>query len=129
MTAEPTPQIRQILHEAARGLGGVVLVTAPADLGGRCGRQLADQIRALIKQGDVRIVVDMKKAKRLPGSAVGELLRCTTEARMAGGGLCLARLRAAQYHALALVGADRWFIKCRTLEDAVASFSAAEEPS
>jgi anti-sigma B factor antagonist len=94
----------------------------PLHMGVEC-KQLELALDELLRHGQTRIVLDLRKLTRLDSGGLGKIVNCFSRLKTAGGALCLAGTTGMIDGVLKLAHADRFLKSYPTAREAAESFS------
>ena len=79
-----------VIHE--RKCGEIVILSIERTLKGECESALKDRLDALVREGHLDILIDLKACPYLDSTELGRLIRCHISVRKAGGRVRLCNL-------------------------------------
>jgi len=79
-----------MIHE--RKSGEIVILSIDRTIKGECESALKDRLDALVRDGHLDILVDLKSCPHLDSTELGRLIRCHLSVRKAGGRVRLCNL-------------------------------------
>jgi anti-sigma B factor antagonist len=107
------------------GIDGVAVVSVHGHLLGRDSRRrLVDHVRALLMEGQGRIVLDLSGVRYVDSEGLGELIECYSAARSTGGAVKLLGVTSRLEDLLVITKLLNLFECFDTRDAAVASFQA-----
>jgi anti-sigma B factor antagonist len=103
---------------------GIVILelTGPLQIGVEC-KQLELAFDQLLRDGQIRVVLDLSKLTKLDSCGLGKLVNCFSRLKTAGGALCLAGTTGMIDGVLKLAHADRFLKAFPTSREAAESLS------
>ena len=79
-----------MIHE--RKSGDIVILSIDRTLKGECESELKNRLDALVREGHLDILIDLKACPYLDSTELGRLIRCHLSVRKAGGRVHLCNL-------------------------------------
>ncbi len=113
-----------MIHE--RKSGKVVVLSVERSLKGDCEAALKDRLDALVREGHLDIVVDLKACAYLDSSEIGRLIRCHLSVRKAGGRVRLCNLSPKILSLMKMTRLDTVMDLFATEEQALASIDGGQ---
>jgi anti-sigma B factor antagonist len=103
---------------------GIIILElgGPLQMGVEC-KQLELALDQLLRDGHIRVVLDLSKLTKLDSSGLGKIVNCFSRLKTAGGALCLAGTTGMIDGVLKLAHADRFLKAFPTAREAAESFS------
>jgi anti-sigma B factor antagonist len=100
----------------------ILELTGPLQLGVEC-KQLELALDQLLRDGHIRVVLDLSKLTKLDSAGLGKIVHCFSRMKTDGGALCLAGTTGMIDGVLNLTHADRFLKSYPTSREAAESFS------
>lgn len=109
---------------------GVIILelAGPLQIGVEC-KQLELAFDQLLRDGQIRVVLDLTKLTKLDSCGLGKLVNCFSRLKTAGGALCLAGTTGMIDGVLKLAHADRFLKTYANAREAAESFSVDSHTS
>jgi anti-sigma B factor antagonist len=100
----------------------ILELSGPLQMGVEC-KQLELALDQLLRDGDIRVVLDLSKLTKLDSGGLGKIVNCFSRLKTAGGTLCLAGTTGMIDGVMKLAHADGFLKSYPTAREAAESFS------